>query len=54
MVGQVADIFIMFEGDGERQCVKGCFPSATNWAKVVSGEERRNSQLCYSVQIHLL
>lgn len=46
MVGQVADIFIMFEGDGKRQCVKGCSPSASNWAKVVSGRESENSQLC--------
>lgn len=38
MIGQVAHILAVFEGDGEGQSVKGRFPSALCWTKVVSVE----------------
>lgn len=36
MVGQVADILTVLEGDGKGQGVKGSSPSALCWTKVVS------------------
>ena len=36
MVGQVADILVVFEGDGEGQSIKVCFSSSLSWTKVVS------------------
>lgn len=40
MVGQVADILTVFEGDGKGQGVKGSSPSALCWTKVVSVGEK--------------
>ena len=44
MVGQIADVLSVFEGDGEGQSIKGCFPSVSNWTKVISGGEYRGSK----------
>lgn len=50
MVGQVADILIVFEGDSKGQSIKGC-SSALRWTKVVSGGRNRgttnNDIYCY-------
>lgn len=48
MVGQVADILTVFEGDGKGQGVKGSSPSALCWTKVVSvGENWEKNVLLY-------
>lgn len=42
MVGQVAHVLIVFEGDGKGQSIKGCSPSAMSRTKMVSGGENRS------------
>lgn len=50
MVGQVAHILVVFEGDGKGQSIKGCSPFALGWTKVVSeGENTGSYKVTYTL-----
>lgn len=44
MIGQVADVLIMFEADGKGQSVESCFPFTSSRTVVVSSGDKEGTE----------